>query len=145
MTTDTNDFDRVYPIYERMVRGFVDTSVLPQTVNGQIELIEMGVMIYNSKREGNEIECDTNLETLKTKNGDLTDEEVLLLCNCMLLQTYRDLLIEMTSMISMSTKDSAIKDYKGQVSSRRQMVKDQEFLINTMVLGMLDEVENGVV
>ena len=66
----------------------------------------------------------------------MSDNEVLLLASCMALQTYRDMLTELVSMLSVATKDSALKDYKGQVSTRRQHVKDQEFFINNLVFSM---------
>ena len=144
MVNELSDFDKVYKIFIRMAKG-IEPDSLPQSIQAQVDLIEYGVMIYNRKREGNEIDIDSDFETLTCDGEQLTDNEFLLLAHCMMLQIYMDMLNELTSMLSMSTKDSAIKDYKGQVSVRRQQVKDQEFLINNLVLSMFDDFENGVV
>lgn len=129
-------FDEVYKIYLRMVKG-VESYSLPQSIEEQIDLIEIGVLLFNRKRENHEIVCDVDSETIKTKKEEkLSDNEVLLLASCMALQTYRDMLTELVSMLSVATKDSALKDYKGQVSTRRQHVKDQEFFINNLVFSM---------
>lgn len=136
-------FDEVYKLFSRLIKG-IDPYSLPQSIQEQIDLIEFGVVLYNRKREGYEIEYDTDLETLSSKQKELTDNEKLLLCYCMLLQIYRDMLTEFTSMVSMATKDSALKDYKGQVAVRRQQVKDQEDLINNLVFSMNEDFGTGV-
>ena len=129
-------FDDVYKVYLRLVKG-VEPYSLPQSIQEQIDLVEIGVLLFNRKRENNEITCDVDTETLLSKKGEaLSDNEILLLAYCMALQTYRDMLTELTSMLAMSTKDSALRDYKGQVSVRRQLVKDQETLINDLVFTM---------
>lgn len=137
-------FDDIYKVYRRLVRG-VESYSLPQSIQEQIDLIEVGVRLFNRKREGNEITCDVVTERVLSKtNEELSDNEILLLAYCMVLQTYNDMLLELTSMLSMSTKDSSLKDYKGQVAVRRQQVKDQEFLINNLVLSMLEDFETEV-
>lgn len=129
-------FDEVYKLYRRLVKG-VESYSLPQSIEEQMELIEIGVLLFNRKRENHEIVCEIGSETVSTKDGErLSDNELLLLAYCMVLQTYIDMLTELTSMLSMATKDSALKDYKGQASVRRQQVKDQEALINNLVFSM---------
>lgn len=129
-------FDEVYKIYLRMVKG-VESYSLPQSIQEQIDLIEIGVLLFNRKRENHEIICDVGSEIIKTKDEEkLSDNEILLLASCMALQTYRDMLTELVSMLSIATKDSALKDYKGQASTRRQQVKDQETFINNLVFSM---------
>lgn len=136
-------FDDIYKVYKRLVRG-IEPYSLPQSVQEQIELIEIGVRLFNRKREGNEVVFDIVTETVVSQNREkLTDNEILLLAYCMVLQTYNDMLLELTSMLSMSTKDSSIKDYKGQVAVRRQQVRDQEFLINNLLLTMSEDFDNN--
>lgn len=129
-------FDDVYKVYLRIVKG-VEPYSLPQSIQEQMELIEIGTLLFNRKRENHEIICEIPSEVVYTKDEKpLSDNEILLLAYCMALQTYRDMLVELTSMLAMSTKDSALRDYKGQVSVRRQLVKDQETLINNLVFTM---------
>lgn len=129
-------FDDVYKVYLRLVKG-VESYSLPQSVEEQIELIEIGVMYFNRKRENNQIVCNSLYEVLTTADGEpLSSNEVLLLAYCMALQTHRDILTELTSMLSIATKDSALKDYKGQVSARASQVEYFEKLINNLVFTM---------
>lgn len=129
-------FDEVYKLYMRMVKG-VESYSLPQSIQEQIDLIELGVLLFNRKRENHEIICDVQSETIMTKEEEkLSENELLLLASCMALQTYKDMLTELVSMVSVATKDSALKDYKGQASTRRQQVKDQETFINNLVFSM---------
>lgn len=129
-------FDEVYKLYMRMVKG-VESYSLPQSIQEQIDLIELGVLLFNRKRENHEIICDVTSETIMTKEEErLSENEVLLLASCMALQTYKDMLTELVSMVSVATKDSALKDYKGQATTRRQQVKDQETFINNLVFSM---------
>lgn len=129
-------FDEVYKLYMRMVKG-VESYSLPQSIQEQIDLIELGVLLFNRKRENHEIICDVSSETIMTKEEEkLSENELLLLASCMALQTYKDMLTELVSMVSVATKDSALKDYKGQATTRRQQVKDQETFINNLVFSM---------
>lgn len=129
-------FDEVYKLYMRMVKG-VESYSLPQSIQEQIDLIELGVLLFNRKRENHEIICDIPSETIMTKEEEkLSENELLLLASCMALQTYKDMLTELVSMVSVATKDSALKDYKGQATTRRQQVKDQETFINNLVFSM---------
>lgn len=129
-------FDDVYKVYLRLVKG-VESYSLPQSIQEQMDLIEVGVMLYNRKRENNEIICSIPDETISTKDGEpLSSNEILLLAYCMALQTHRDILTELTSMLSIATKDSALKDYKGQVSARTSQVQYFEGLINNLVFTM---------
>lgn len=135
-------FDDVYKVYLRLVKG-VESYSLPQSIQEQIELIEVGVLHFNRKRENNEIICSVPDETLSTKDGKaLSDNEMLLLAYCMALQTHRDILTELTSMLSIASKDSALKDYKGQVNARNSQVQYFEGLINSLVFTMT-EFEEG--
>lgn len=129
-------FDEVYKVFLRLVKG-VECYSLPQTIQEQKDLIELGTIIFNREREGNEIVCDMVEETVATKNNEkLSSNEVLLLAYCMGLQIHRDVLTELTSMLSVATKDSSLKDYKGQISARTAQVTYFDKLINDLVFTM---------
>lgn len=130
-------FDQVYSLFSNLALG-VEQYALPSTIEEQVNLIQVGVIIYNSYME-NKITMNNEEEQISKEQGEsLTSDEVLLLAHCMLLNVYQRIFDEFASMISVSTKDLALKDYQYQAKYKMQNVQNERDIINNLLLKLDD-------
>lgn len=137
-----SDYDKIYSIFTQLAIG-VDAYALPTTIKEQIELIKIGVATYNALKDDNITLDEESEKMLNGKGSALDNNERLLLAHCMLLQIYQRISDEFTSMISVSSKDIALKDYQYQAKYKRQKVEDEREIIQQLLLrsdefGVLD-------
>lgn len=128
-------YDDIYKLFLDIVR--TDDFNLPQTTEGQIALINAGRLIFNNKLFTNISQDDTE----ETFSKELTDNQALLLANCMKLVCFDNLLADFVSTYSMFQKEIGFKDYAGQLRGRELYVQRQEAVINSLVFSMMEDYE----
>ncbi len=137
----TVTFDEIYQLFMDL-KGEVEDYTLPQSIEAQYRLIKTGCILFNRKREGHEIKADMEAEIVIGVDGhDLSENEQLLLAYCMCYKIYSDMRVELVSMVDIATKDSSLKNHKGQVESRRRLERDTEILINRLSFSMMEMTE----
>ena len=128
-------FDEVYDIFMSITK--VDKYSLPATDERRYSLINVGRMRYNARKFDN-IQQDNLAEQF---DRILKDEEKLLLAHFMSLITYENMVSEFASMISVETKDNALKDYKAQLTGRQALVESENQVIKQMLLSTIGDVD----
>lgn len=128
-------YDEVYTLFHTITK--VDECSLPSTEEGIYLLINSARIMFNRKLY-DKLEQDNTMETF---DRELNDNEVLLMVFCLRLITFMNMFSELSSMISMSTKDTAIKDYKSQSTARRQLIFDEKKNIDNLVLSMMEDTQ----
>lgn len=137
-------FDDVYEVFQTITWG-IDEYNLPQTIEGQKQLIFEGVRRYNKRlnlEEEDAITCDNTLEEFSI---EMNEQEISLLAHCMKWAVLDNMVMELASMLSMSSKDTALKDYKAMITTRQLMVENEkkEIYNIAMLLNDCDDLLEG--
>ena len=137
-------FDDVYEVFQTITWG-IDEYNLPQTIDGQKQLIFEGVRRYNKRlnlEEEDAITCDNTLEEFSV---EMSEQEISLLAHCMKWAVLDNMVMELASMLSMSSKDTALKDYKAMITTRQLMVENEkkEIYNIAMLLNDCDDLLEG--
>ena len=137
-------FDDVYEVFQTITWG-IDEYNLPQTIDGQKQLIFEGVRRYNKRlnlEEEDAITCDNTLEEFSV---EMSEQEISLLAHCMKWAGLDNMVMELASMLSMSSKDTALKDYKAMITTRQLMVENEkkEIYNIAMLLNDCDDLLEG--
>lgn len=125
-------YDDIYKSFSGMT--LVDNYYLPSSDESLYVLIDNARKIYNMTLY-RELQQDDSVELL---DASLNDLEMLLLCHCMRLVTFKNMVSEFTSMVSTVSKDNALKDYKAQIDGRNILIEVEQKTINRLALSLLD-------
>lgn len=128
----TTNYDDIYKPFKAMTQ--VSAFSLPNSDEALYALIDNARRIYNMTLYTNIAQDDAT----ETFNIEMNDLQILLMCRCMRLVTFKNMQTEFTSMISMGSKDSALKDYSAQVEGRGRLVQEEQESINRLALSLLE-------
>lgn len=124
-------FDEVYEMFS--VVTSVDEYSLPLSDEGRYELINSARKLFNAQLFLR-VQQDNTTETFDT---ELSDAQIVLFCHYMSYIIYKNMQSELASMISMANKDNALKDYKAQADSRKELAQQELEKIKQLKVALL--------
>lgn len=125
-------FTTIWDRFEFISDG-VDEYAMPSTIDRRVKLIKNSIAIYNQKTFKDIKYINDELEQ------EISDVEIELIANIMLLKIYITMFNEFTSNYSMFQSEIGIKDYKAQVSARQANINRQQDIINNLVFSICED------